>query len=77
MTKFVDKHREEFPVEKMCEVIEFPVSTYYAAKKRQENPSAREVRDQDLLPEIRRVWEEKGRKLYGAKKVWKELSLSG
>lgn len=77
MTKFVDKHRDEFPVEKICEVIEFPASTYYAARKRQENPSAREVRDRDLLPEIRRVWREKGRRLYGAKKVWNELRREG
>lgn len=77
MTRFVDQCREEFPVEKICEVIEFPPSTYYAAKKRQENPTAREIRDQELLPEIRRVWEEKGRKLYGAVKVWNELRREG
>ena len=27
--------------------------------------------------EIRRVWEGKGRKLYGAEKVWKELRREG
>lgn len=77
MTKFVDKYREDFSVEKICDVIEFSVSTYYAAKKRRNEPSARAVRDKELVVEIRRVWREKGRKLYGAKKVWNELRREG
>lgn len=77
MVRFVDEHRGEYSVEPICEVIEFPVSTYYAAKKRAENPSPRAVRDEELVVEIRRVWEGKGRKLYGAAKVWKELRREG
>lgn len=61
----------------ICEVLEFPSSTYYAVKKREVEPSRREVRDTDLLPEVRRAWEEKGRRLYGAKKVWKQLRREG
>jgi transposase InsO family protein len=64
-------------VEPICEVIEFPVSTYYAAKKREENPSRRAVRDEELIPLIRVAWEEKGRRMYGARKVWKELCRAG
>ena len=75
--KFVDEHRGEYSVESICEVVDFSVSTYYAAKKRAENPSARTIRDEELLVEIRRVWEGKGRKLYGAEKVWKELRREG
>lgn len=77
MVKFVDEYRDEFTVEKICEVIDFPPSTYYAAKRREDNPSPREVRDQEMLAEIRRVWQEKGRKLYGAEKVWAELKREG
>jgi putative transposase len=77
MTRFVDAHREEFSVERICEVLQFAPSTYYAAKKREKSPSARQLRDQESLVDIRRVWEEKGRKLYGAKKVWKELRRGG
>ena len=77
MVKFVDEHRGEYSVESICEVVDFSVSTYYAAKKRAENPSARTIRDEELLVEIRRVWEGKGRKLYGAEKVWKELRREG
>jgi transposase InsO family protein len=77
MVRFVDEYRGEYSVEPICEVVGFPVSTYYAAKKRAGNPSARAVRDEELLVEIRRVWEGKGRKLYGAEKVWKELRREG
>ena len=55
MTKFIDGHRGEFPVESMCKVLEFPSSTYYAAKKRDGDPPGRSLRDRELLVEIRRV----------------------
>jgi hypothetical protein len=38
-------------------VIDFPVSTYYAAKKSAAVPSQRSRRDADLLPVIRGVLE--------------------
>ena len=55
----------------MCAVLEFPVSTYYAAKKREREPSPRDVRDEQLKEQIMRVWEDrkKGRRLYVARKV--------
>jgi len=53
------------------------VSTYYAAKKREEDPSRRAVRDEELLPLIRAAWEEKGKRMYGARKVWKQLRRAG
>lgn len=40
--------------------------------RREEDPPARDARDEDLK-EIRRVWKEKGRGVYGARKVWREL----
>lgn len=76
MTKFVDTYRDEFPVESMCKVLEFSSSTYYAAKKRDGNPADRSLRDKEFLVEIRRVWEA-GKKVYGAKKVWKQLCREG
>jgi putative transposase len=61
-------------VEPACAVLEFPVSTYYAAKKREREPSPREQRGEWLKKEIMRVWEDrkKGRRVYGARKVWRE-----
>jgi putative transposase len=60
-------------------VLEFPVSTYYAAKKRQREPPARRVRDEELKKDIMRVWQDrrKGRKVYGARKVWRQLRREG
>jgi putative transposase len=61
-------------VEPACAVLEIPPSTYYAAKKREETPSAREVRDEEMKVEIMRVWKEEGRGVYGVDKVWRELN---
>jgi putative transposase len=46
-------------VEPACAVLEIAPSTYYAAKRREENPPARGARDEDLKKEIMRVWKEK------------------
>ena len=56
-------------MEPACAVLEISPSTYYAAKKREENPSARDERDEELKKAIMRAREKKGRKLYGAKKL--------
>ena len=64
-------------MEPACAVLGLSPSTYYAAKKGQENPSARDVRDEELKAEILRVREKKGRKLYGARKMWHELNRDG
>jgi putative transposase len=55
------------------------VSTYYAAKKRQRQPSPRDSRDEWLKEQIMRVWEDrrKGRRVYGARKVWLQLRREG
>jgi len=66
-------------VEPACAVLEFPVSTYYAAKKCERVPSARGRRDDWLKEQIMRVWEDrkKGRRVYGARKVWRQLRREG
>lgn len=76
MTRFVDEYKDRFPVEALCSVIDFPVSTYYAAKKVAVMPSRRSVRDAELVPVIRAAWE-KSKQLYGARKVWKQLRREG
>jgi putative transposase len=54
------------------------VSSYYHAKKREAEPSAREISDMVLKEKITEVWEGKtGRKVYGARKVWLELNSRG
>jgi len=66
-------------VEPACAVLEFPVSTYYAAKKRESEPSRREQRDEWMKEQVMRVWEDraKGRRVYGARKVWLQLRREG
>ncbi|WP_329427150.1 IS3 family transposase [Streptosporangium sp. NBC_01495] len=77
LVEFIDTHREQFGVEPICAVLEFAPSTYWAAKKRESNPSARAVRDEELKKEILKVWEGPGRGLYGARKVWGQLNRQG
>src|SRR5260370_15689550 len=75
----MDSHRGRFGVGPACAVLEFPASACYAAKKREREPSPRAQRDEWLKKEIRRVWEDrrKGRRVYGARKVWLQLRREG
>lgn len=79
---FIDDHRDRFGVEPICKVLsqhDVPIapSTYYAFKKRP--PSARAVRDAELVVEIQRVFfdREKGRGISGARKIWRLLARDG
>uniref|UniRef100_UPI000A538D12 IS3 family transposase n=1 Tax=Streptacidiphilus rugosus TaxID=405783 RepID=UPI000A538D12 len=51
-------------------------STYYAHKQRQASPSAHQVRDAELKTLIAEVYETNYR-VYGARKVWRELNRRG
>ncbi len=51
-------------------------STYYAHKKRLQNPSARTVRDEELKELIQEVYTSNFR-VYGARKIWRELNRQG
>jgi putative transposase len=66
-------------VEPACAVLELAVSTYYAVKKREREATARQIRDEWLKKEIMRVWADRkiGRKVYGARKVWRRLRKDG
>jgi transposase InsO family protein len=75
MVRFIDDHRAAYGVEPICQVIQIAPSTYYAAKAQQADPtrrSARAQRDEVLRTEIERVWQA-NRRVYGARKVWKQL----
>lgn len=76
MTSFIEEHRERFGVEPICKVLEFAPSTFYAALKRREDPSTRELRDRELIPEIRRVHRE-NLGVYGARKTWLQMKREG
>jgi putative transposase len=72
----VDTYRDQFDVETICTVIDFPDSTYYERRKRVTRPSRRAQRDAELIPLIRRAWEGSNQ-LYGARKIWKQLRRDG
>ena len=79
MIAFIDAHRVRFGVEPICRVLtehgcKIAPNTYWTANKR--GPSARAVRDAELVVEIRRVYEE-NLFVYGADKVWAQLNREG
>lgn len=74
IVEFIDVNREMFGIEPICRVLGWPTSTYYDNKSRQ--PSARELRDQVLMPILMNLWET-NRKLYGAHKLWKAAGRDG
>ena len=79
MTAFVDENRDEFGVEPICAELPIAPSTYYEHKRREREPdrrSARDRRDAELVPQIRRVWEANFG-VYGARKVWRQLQREG
>jgi len=79
MVSFIDDHRGEYGVEPICAVLPVAPSTYYEHKAREADPERaplRVRRDVELRTEIRRVWEENFR-VYGVRKVWRQLSREG
>jgi len=79
MVAFVDAHRAEHGVEPICAELPIAPSTYYEHKARQTDPGrlpARVRRDAELCTSIQRVWGENFR-VYGARKVWKQLRREG
>lgn len=72
----IDAHRDDYGVEPICRVLEVAPSTYYAVKARERDPSARALRDAELIERIRRIHEE-NYGVYGARKVWWQLRREG
>lgn len=78
---FIDANRNRrtadglvWGVEPICRALHFAPSTYYAARSRP--PSARALRDEELKPEIKRVYEA-NLSVYGADKIWEQLNNEG
>lgn len=76
MTRVIDTLRQSFGVEPVCTELSVPVSTYYTRKRREREPSARQVEDGRLVGEIHRA-REGYRRLYGVERTWHELRRSG
>ncbi len=79
MVGFIDAHRDAHGVEPICAVLPIAPSTYYERLAKRVDPtrlSDRARRDVALRPEIRRVFEENWR-VYGVRKVWRQLVREG
>ena len=79
MVAFIDEHRHQYGVEPIARQLPIAPSTYHEHKARENDPArqpARAQRDAVLKGEIRRVWEANHR-VYGARKVWRQLHREG
>jgi putative transposase len=79
MIAFIDDHRGQYGVEPICRELPIAPSTYHAHAARRADPSKappRVRRDAVLCAETRRVWEENYR-VYGVRKVWRQLGREG
>jgi len=79
MVSFIDEHQGVYGVEPICRVLPIAPSTYYKRKACLADParlSERSHRDVVFRQEIRRVWEA-NRRVYGARKVWRQLCREG
>jgi putative transposase len=74
MTRYIDQHRDRFGVEPICRTLQIAPSSYYAAKRRP--PSARAVSDAELGSKVLKVFNDNYR-VYGARKVWRQLHREG
>lgn len=79
MIAFIDDHRAEHGVEPICRMLPIAPSTCYDHLAKRAEPSRRSDRarrDDALRPEIRRVFEENFR-VYGVRKIWRQLRREG
>jgi putative transposase len=79
MDAFIDRHRGTLGVESICRTLQFAPSAYYERKRLSASPQSRSPRrktDEALRMAIRRVWEDNFR-VYGARKVWRQLRREG
>jgi transposase InsO family protein len=79
MYRFIDQERATYGVEPICRVLQIAPSGYYEHKACEADPTrapARVQRDRALREDIDRVWRA-NRRVYGARKVWKQLAREG
>ena len=79
MIAFIDDHRGAYGVEPICRVLPISPSTYHAHLAKRADAgrlSARVRRDAALKREVRRVFEENFR-VYGVRKVWRQMQREG
>ena len=73
--RFVDDHRTEYSVKRMCTVLNINRSSYYKWKATKPRRQRRQVADALLGVKVKTIFEEKDQ-LYGAKRIAAELNYS-
>ncbi|WP_411172513.1 IS3 family transposase [Nitrosomonas sp. Is35] len=79
LRSFIDRHRDTHGVEPICKVLQVAPSGYRRHAVELRNPAlrcARTIRDDELMPQIQRVWQV-NLQVYGADKVWRQLKREG
>jgi len=79
MIRFIEDHRRDHGVEPICRVLPIAPATFYDHMAKRADPSRlsdRARRDEELKPEIERVFEE-NLSVYGVRKVWHQLRREG
>ncbi|WP_124050840.1 IS3 family transposase [Priestia endophytica] len=74
LNHFIKKHKGQYSVQKMCEVLTIPRSSYYSSFKK--TVSKREQENQEITKEIQRIYL-KSKARYGAPKIHKILLSNG
>jgi len=72
--RFVSKHRVDYPVARMCRVVQINRSGFYKWNGR--SPSQRDLDDAVLVGEITEIYEA-SRRTYGAPRIWGQLARRG
>jgi putative transposase len=72
--QFIDDHRDEFPVRRMCNELNVSPSGYYIWRARP--ASAREMANQELIQKIKAVFKE-SLETYGSPRIYRELKAQG
>ncbi|WP_249402676.1 IS3 family transposase, partial [Escherichia coli] len=79
MMPLLDKLREQYGVGPLCSELHIAPSTYYHCQQQRHHPDKRSARAQSddwLKKEIQRVYDE-NHKVYGVRKVWRQLLREG
>ena len=79
MIRFLEDHRADHGVEPICRVLPIAPATFYDHLAQRADPSRlsdRAKRDEELKPEIERVFEE-NLSVYGVRKVWHQMRREG
>ena len=79
MIQFIEDHRDVHGVEPICRVLPIAPATFYKNLAKRADPSLlsdRAKRDEELKPEIERIFEE-NLSVYGVRKVWHQMRREG